>query len=318
MEEAGMHYLLLKQILFMRYCLFFLKKKIKKICIWRPSGIGDIIMLHPLAKSLKEKFPNASITYVSRDRAVNLEVAGRIPSFDHIGVNKDGTRFSDFKKRNGRNFDITILPYYETVFNRFLNKIGKGRNFIASLYSSVGLECPPDIRLVYRLKDEEEQFALEYKKRLGNYIILIDKSSPFTSKRDWPYEYWQKLINLQTLPVILIGTSKDTFEGCIDLRNKITIHQCAALIKECRLFVGVDTGPFWFTNVFNKDAVIINGGFQPPVLSRHPRSHHFFSNIECAPCLKWDEICPHDMKCMKIIKPEDVNVKIKEILASSS
>ena len=312
--EIRPYLLLLRQIITVRFFSVFLKKKVTKICIWRPSGIGDIIMLYPIAKSLKERFPHTRITYILRNKNVNIEVAKRIPSFDDIKINPDGVRFDDFKKKAGQSFDLILLPFYETIFNKYLKKTGTHKSCIASLYFSIGLKCPSNIHFVYSLTEEEAQFALEYKRKTGDYIILVDSSSAFTSKLDWPYEYWQRLIDLQTLPVMVIGTSKDRFEKCVDLRNKITINQCAALIKECRLFVGVVTGPFWFTRVFNKEAVIINGGFQPPILTQHPRSYHFFSDMSCAPCLAPDEECPHAMKCMKDITPEMVNEKIKALL----
>ena len=242
-------------------------------------------MLYPIAKSLKAKFPHAHITYVSRNNSANIEVAKRIPSFDEIEINPDNIRFDDFKKGARQRFDLTLLPFYETIFNKYLEKTGAHRSFIASLYFSIGLKCPSDIRFAYSLTEEETRFASEYKRKMGDYIILVDKSSAFASKRDWPHEYWQKLIDLQMLPVLVIGTSKDVFEKCVDLWNKITISRCAALIKECRLFIGVDAGPFWFTSVFKKEAIIINGGFQPPVLSQHSQAIIFLVTCVARPVL---------------------------------
>lgn len=305
-----------QQTIAVRFSSIFLRKRIRKICIWRPWGIGDTIMLHPIAKSLKKEFSRARITFICSNDKTKIEVAKRIPSFDDICINPEGcSTVANFKKVSKREFDLILSPFYENVYCMvFGNKFGIDKPLIASLYSSIGLKPENNIKLEYNLTEEEKQFASEYKNRLGDYIVLVDKSGPFTTKRNWFNDYWQRLIDLQTLPVIIIGTSKNIFERCIDLRNKISIHQCAALIKECRLFIGVIAGPFWFTNVFEKEAVILNGGFEPPIFTQHPKSRHLFSDIDCAPCLDPLGECPFGMVCMKMIKPEIVNEKIKSVL----
>jgi len=301
----------------LKLCSVTIRKRIRNIGIIRPlKQVGDILMLCPMAMSLKKIFPRARITLLCLDIPLIIDVAKRIPSFDFVIPNENNLNIYAIKEKYKASFDFILSPSYgDRTYDK---KWKQDRSFISLLYLSIGVTPPTHYQFEYMLKDNELAFANQYKDKFGNYLIFHTDCGPFTDKRNWIDSNWQKLIDLQKIPVILIGTSGSEFQHCVDLRNKTTIHETAALIKYCRLYVGIDSGPFWFTHHFNKDAVIINGGFGPPILTKHSRSHHIFSDIECSPCLDPFGKCKYDMRCMRMITPDMVNQKIQEVLFSNT
>ena len=301
----------LRQSLLVAYSRIFLKNKIKKIAIWKVDGIGDIIICHPINLRLKKIFPNASIILVCFSRVA--EVGKRVPSFDGVDMVdlETGGDFGVFRRKVRNKYDLILYPSYELIYEM----LGGNGSLVAIMFSSLGLRPDRQIVFEYRLTDEELAFALGYRKEKGDYIVFAPISGPFVGKRKtWTEEYWQRLIDLQSLPVIVLGKDRLAVERCINLTGQTSINQAAALIKECRLFVGVVSGLLWLGNVFNKDAVVICGGFESPIFTKYAKSHYLFSDIECAPCLAYSSECPQNMKCMKQITAEMVNQEIVEVL----
>jgi len=289
--------------LFLRIKIFILKILYKKIIflICGP-GLGDTLILSPIARRLRED--GNKVIFVAQTR-LSLNVAKRVPDFDDVIM-----------------WDPRLASIAKIINASFWNQIilkKKTKNLIDLCAEIISCGDIKDKTIKYRLSTGEERFALRYKKLFGDYLVFhTDCRKPESyNLKLWPEEYWQRLIDMQKLPIVIIGTRIETgysFKNCIDLRNKTTIHQAAALIKFSRLLVGIVSVSVWFGNAFDKEAVIIDGGWEPPILTQYEKSHHLFTTIECSPCLRGDNYCPYDLKCMKMIAPESVNRKIIEVL----
>jgi len=302
----------IKFILFINYLRFIKKKKIILILREFPFvGIGDIIMMIPVLKEIKKIFSDYSIIFLASNDygARNYDIAKRIPFFDFVLLRPLDFSLNVFLERYKNYFNLfNIIHKYDNI--DFLPKI------IANCIKlKISNNSSHDFQEGYKFKLKELEKALYYKKKFGDYIVFVDSAAKYKSK--WPKKYWQKLIDFQSLSVILLGTMEDdkfNFKNCIDLRNKTTLHEAAAIIKESKLYVGSVSGLFWFTHIFNKTSIIINGGLENPIFTRHSKSYHFFSKINCSNCLDFFNKNQCDMKCMRIITPKMVNKKIKEIL----
>jgi ADP-heptose:LPS heptosyltransferase len=88
---------------------------IKKIAIVEMQGFGDALAVMPAAKALKEKFPNAKITFISQKVAKDL--FRNSPLFEEIiplGINKAKLGVADFirtiSKLRRVEYDLLIVP----------------------------------------------------------------------------------------------------------------------------------------------------------------------------------------------------------------
>ena len=146
--------------------------------------------------------------------------------------------------------------------------------------------------------------------------------------KKWPYS--EKLITLileQTdLFVVLIGTPEEMFKSryleknnrVINLIGKTTLQQLVALIHQCQVFIGPDSGPLHIADFLNKPCIGIFGPTSPVswgLLSAKGRIICSFP--ECAPCYKDDgnfPICPNDHICMTHISAQTVFVEVQKII----
>ena len=297
------------QTLYLYLCMVR-RAKIKRIAIWRPFGIGDTLILHPLALKLKAIFPNAKLTVYTSRNQVSSDVAQRLPSVDRVITNPPDVYVHNFRKFLRKQFDLVLFPHYDQVY---LRKYSKYFPLTHYMFSSVGLKESPE-PLVYPLTYEEKKVSKSFQQSHGGYLVFVQQAGPYSRKRNWITRYWQQLIEMQERDVVLLGKGTDKMPDCVDMRNKTSIHEAAALINECRVFVSVVTGLLWVANAFKKPAVIIHGGYEPSELTRYDNSISIFSSTERSPCLTPYEDCECKVNCMEKISPETVNKKIQELL----
>ncbi|MEI8349917.1 MAG: glycosyltransferase family 9 protein [Candidatus Omnitrophota bacterium] len=283
----------------------------KKLLFFVPDffATGDTLALSPVVRAFK-KSNNSAVVYIGRRDSVAL--TRRIEGFDYSFVCHPLELFNELEKKC--NLKTVIRLRLGTDFNKFR------KDLIETEWEQIGSGVIEDKTIRYRLTRNEEHFAAQYQKRYGDYLIFAPESSSYSDKKRWLDDYWQKLIDLQTAPVIIVGISPEpTFRHCIDLRGKTTKNEMAALIKYCRLFIGLSSGPLWFARAFGKEALVVIGGYELPENSKYDKSYHFFTNLACSLCgLRPQERCVYDMECMRKITPEMVNNEIKQRLFEGS
>lgn len=273
-----------------------LKSDKKKICLLMEScGLGDILMLSPLAEELSKK----SCVVLACPEGL-IDAGLRIPGFAAVAGLK---KFEELRT----NFNSILRPTYRTVYeNRKAD-----RHVTACLSESIGLNnVSPQVH--YTLTKNEETYGRRMQAQYGRYIVLAPECLSFREKKEWPSENWQKVIDAMELPVIVAGGwPHSKLTNCVDLRFRTTIHEAAAIIKNATLFMGVVSGPFWFTNAFHVPAVIVQGGFEPPVFTQHPLSYYVTSKE--TPCLSGNEPCCEG-ECMRLVQPERVIELVRDVV----
>jgi len=259
------------------------------------GGLGDVI----IAAYLFPAFKNETIVFVAPDRF--MELARRFQQADIV------VSFTDWLfLRNKKRFQDVLKAHY----TKEIGQNNKQISCIDAVFLSANLKYTGK-KPYFFITKKEEAFA---KSINCEYLVFHTDAGPFARPRkNWINNYWQKLIDMQDKKVVLVGESNDKYKNVVDLRDRTTLGQLAAVVKNCLLYVGLTSGPFWLARLFDKEAVIINGGFEPPILSKYNKSYHFFSDIECSPCMTLGE-CSNDKKCMQMISPKMVNKKIQEIL----
>lgn len=237
-----------------------MSNQFKNILIVRTDRIGDVVLSLPLARIIKEKFPDAKITFLVRDYTKALVVNN--PFIDDV-ITLEEKSSKVLIKRNvsrlrSKNFDTAIIVYptFKISLIIFLsgikNRIGSGYRLYSflfnkkvfehrkdavkheleynlSLLSAIGIENSGGINNVsFDLEVNQSSLSKVDKvlesigiKSDENFIIIHPGSGG--SAIDLPIEKFKELIKLLTnkkYKVVLTGSEKET-----DLCNQLKLNE---------------------------------------------------------------------------------------------
>jgi len=158
--------------------------------------------------------------------------------------------------------------------------------------------------------------------------INISASSRWLSK-NWPLHHIAKLceeLSRRDMRVVITGTEKDLTQAntlinklkkikIINACGKTTVNQLACLIKKCAVFISPDSAPVHVAASQGVPFVALFGATAP---RRHLPSVKecvvIKKDLACSPCYKSQ--CK-TIKCMELIKPEEVLEAIDKLLNSN-
>jgi heptosyltransferase-2 len=241
-----------------------MQNKINKILVIRNDRFGEFLLNIPAIRALKVTYPQAKIS-LAVSPAV-YELAGAVECADEVVVWDEQFRRGLRKQK----FDACVI----------LNptKEAHWAGFRAGIPVRVGYNRKWGFLLTHRLKDtkhlgdrHEVDCNLElvgligaktldktikvkvngslFHELAGQKIVAIH---PFTSDpvKQWPVERFKNLAlrfrRELGLGVVIVGLSQDIFdmgEGIVNMVNKTSLVELAALLKRCSLLVSCDSGP---------------------------------------------------------------------------
>jgi lipopolysaccharide heptosyltransferase II len=177
-------------------------------------------------------------------------------------------------------------------------------------------------------KQQAEQFLLESGSRPNALRIAIGAGASYGSAKCWPPERFaavaDRLKENFGADVILFGTAGEKVVSAaivaamrgraIDLTGKTAIADLPALLAQCQLFVGNDSGAMHVAAAVGVPIAAIFGPTDPegtaPVT---PRCSIAREKPYCSPCFL--RRCPTDHRCMTRITPEAVEMIARSWLA---
>lgn len=172
-------------------------------------------------------------------------------------------------------------------------------------------------------------FLLAQGAATGRLRIAIGAGASYGSAKCWPPDRFAEIADrLQTqldADVILFGTTGEAPVSAaikagmrrppIDLTGKTSIGDLPALLAECHLFIGNDSGAMHVAAAVGLPVVAVFGPTDPfgtaPVT---PRSTVVQDRPYCSPCFL--RRCPTDHRCMKRVTPDMVEAAAKHWIAS--
>lgn len=282
-----------------------MKRKVFRIVV--RGGLGDVLLLTPTMKAIKQTFPDSKIKLFCFNERQQL-IFKNNPHVDNVNSTSfisNPVSFIRATMKWGKYYKDFYGGLIPTVFYKDNAKV-----LIAGLY---GVELKDDKVQIFLTNQEEEaakQLLSEYKNP-----VLLHITSKTSKNQEWEHDNWDKLItSMPEYTFIQLGVMAEAkVEKAVDLRGKISFRDTLALIKHARSFVGVNSSFSHATNAFNIPGVVIFGPAQPDIWG-HPNNINIYKPLRCSPCLDliFAAKCPYDKRCMSSISVEEV----KEALLS--
>lgn len=196
---------------------------------------------------------------------------------------------------------------------------------------------PDDPHIALQLPDSARHQAMqtlvEAGARRNARRIAVGAGASYGSAKCWPPDRFAKALNEflshQDVDVILFGTAEESSVSAAistelrrpatDLTGKTTIADLPALLSQCHLFLGNDSGAMHVAAAVGLPIVGVFGPTDP--CGTAPVTHH--STIVqqrpyCSPCFL--RRCPTDHRCMTDISPEMVlaalRARFSEVLSA--
>ena len=183
---------------------------------------------------------------------------------------------------------------------------------------------------------EERERAVELLQILGFHsgplVALHPLSGSTAISRRWPTAafVWlgQALIEQLDANVLLVG-SPDERAALIEMAERIgpetmvaagrtSLHELAALLSQCDVFVGNDSGPMHLAAAMGARTIGLFGPNTPVKWGPLGAGNHVLSaHLPCSPCIRVShgqfQECAHPV-CMTSIRPEQALAVVEEVL----
>lgn len=265
-------YHLLVSILYNQLLCLLTGKKMVIISLY--EHIGDIISCEPVIGYVQKKYNNAKIFWaVKKDYAELLEchpaLAGVIKmtyfaewvvlkkKLQSIGWGKDN--IIDLHM-NGRFCSVYKTKLVKPVTNINFNNHLNGRSQLQAFTIAEGLPELSGQPTFYVNKQKSPGFNKK------PYMVFHTRSN--MGMKDWNEADWlclSKFCEDAGFYVVEVGLEplvKSTGEKYVDFTGKKSLQQIANLIKDCDLYIGIDSGFAHMANALMKNGLILIGQYK--------------------------------------------------------
>lgn len=326
---------------------------INKILFVTLSNIGDVILTLPVIDCLRGNFPRSEITVVVGPRP--KEIFENAPNVSKLIVYDKHSKLCDkiklFQELSKEKFDL-VVDLRNSFFGAFLPARYRTSPF---LNIPAGLKNMKE-RHLFRLKklplkiketvykhrsidipDKDkayiDQVLKEHNIREGDKIIIISSGARSHIKR-WEREKFAELIPLLInefqAKIIFVGDKDDIhtneyiFEhgkvhpSGVNLTAKTTLAQLSYLLRKAALVITNDSAVLHLASYLDRPVLAIFGPTNELKYGPWSRNKTVVKkDIFCRPCEKAQ--CRYgDLKCMRLIKVEDVVTAVKKLLITES
>lgn len=281
------------------------------ICIIRSlGGIGDVLMITPGIRALKEQNPELEITVAvdmhSTWDCSYREILKNAPFIDHL----IDARFVNRNK-------YTKVIDISSVCIPFEKKDFKVSNRIDLFARALGVRELVNKLPFYKVEAHEREATSKFLKSkdcFGKTIIGFNPASN-DSKRSWSRSQVVRFVELlskqKNQAKLILFDFANSYPDLTKLDfvidgSKTTVREMAALIERCHVFVTPDTGPMHLAGALGVTSICLFGSIPPESRINYYPSHVAITseNLSCLGC--WYSPCQIDTQCMKDISAERV------------
>jgi heptosyltransferase I len=189
-------------------------------------------------------------------------------------------------------------------------------------------------KFIMGLKPEEERCAQSFLQTQNisesSFLIGLQIGASFPQKC-WPIPKWlalmERLSQNPNFRIILFGDQTDRERLRSDLSaipltvintiGQISLRQLMALLHQCRLVIGADTGPLHLAVGLGLPVIALYGADAPKWTGPYGRQHRVhYKKLPCSPCYK-KPTCQGRYECLEAIGVDEVLASVDEIWAES-
>lgn len=247
-----------------------LRKQKKNILISLTEHIGDIVAAEPISRYVREQHQNKAITWVVDKKYKELVRSN--PAIDNVMT---VSCFSEwillrkfFSSQNlyDLHLDKKVCNKHHLQYEKEApagidneNYYEKG-NLLYCFSRSAGITTDASIApKLYLIRNTKPKI----------FPSIVIHSSSNNLKRDWTKDGWNELTKYLICSFPNIKIAEIGFQKHINTKAPNYLNYCgnrklsdiAALISECSLFIGVDSGFAHFANALEKESLILIGSY---------------------------------------------------------
>jgi ADP-heptose:LPS heptosyltransferase len=190
-------------------------------------------------------------------------------------------------------------------------------HILAIMCRKAGITGRIRLRAYFYLLGHERRAAVSFRGFVAIQSSVLSARYPSPNK-EWGAERFARVASalLQEHRVVQIGDRRDPAVPCtVDLRGRTSLRQLAAVLANCRLFVGPEGFPMHLARAVECPSVIVLGGRLAPWQTGYACNANLYTQTPCAPCWSFHR-CEHDRVCLGQIRPEDVLAAADAMLAA--
>jgi ADP-heptose:LPS heptosyltransferase len=329
-----------------------LDKPFRRIVVSKYVGLGSIIQATPLLQTLRKRYPEATIVFVSTEG--NETLLKHIPEIDAFyGIsdrNLSAVIRSSFallrklwKFKPELYIDLEFYSHYSTIittFSKATNRLGfqkKDKPYRKGIFNYlVPFDTNTPISEAYlqfsrllgatetvsQLKIEinpEAREGLEAKTGLSfrlPYIVINPNASDLRLERRWPAENFIATIEhfFLNYPGYQLVLIGNKAEA--PYAGKINLSELILLIANAELMVTNDTGPMHIAYATGTKTISLFGPCSPLQYGGFRKGIALYKHVSCSPCVHTHLIppCKGNNTCMKLISVAEVKDASNQLL----
>lgn len=262
---------------FLRIAFFKFDKP--KVIVVMAGAMGDVVAVEPVHRYLKQEYPNrfsVRLVWSPYSQLVKFD-----PNIDLV--------VSVYKKRVELMYLLFFLKLVQSDKFKVINLYTCGEKFFRyktdvfiDMFDKNAKEVRVDNHFLYgnllqafsfgaglpKLNDKPKLYLSDGAKLPfdlpGKYIVIHPlSSSPENQGKNWDTDKWNELVKhlvSKDHHVVEIGSRsiiKNNSKKFTNLCGKVSLLEAALVIKDCELFIGVDSGFAHFANALNAKKWIV-------------------------------------------------------------
>lgn len=143
----------------------------------------------------------------------------------------------------------------------------------------------------------------------------LEAAFPMRNKQWFPERFQALVSNLvKSHRLVQVGGVSDPLlDGVLDMRGRTSIRESAAILSNCRLYIGTVGMLMHLARAVDCPSVIIYGGRERPEQSGYSCNINICSVEPCSPCWRFNK-CDHERVCMEHITVDNVLAGVGQCL----
>lgn len=262
---------------------------IQNIAVKRSMGLGDVILVEPVIRALKQKYKNAKVTLFTTNYASSNEITKLLKSIDKVEIIDQSNLLNDYLSTvSGYNLKFDLDLAYES---------SPGVRYVDCYLEVCGFEDVIEEKngefIVTKEFDEEflipkiefESIPMVNEK----YVSMTPEGSGWGGKQ-LDIQKWKeviKFLNSKGYRVCLTSSSIDPkeLEG-LNVTTNINndFYTLLNLIKYSQAHFGGDNAPMHIATAFRKPTFVVSGAALTKFTTAAPVKAVFLEDLKCLGC----------------------------------